>query len=86
MAEGEIVYCGMRGEGLSQRICASFQFQYRLSFRIKSLIHGNMLRFIGKSVLVQRVSWRVLNGMWQSSGAVEMEARSLTGLFSCVHS
>ena len=35
---------------------------------------------------VQRESWRVLDGMWQSSGAVEVEARSLTGLFSCVHS
>ena len=37
----------------------------------------SMLRFVRKSVLVQRESWRVLHGMRQSSDAVEMEASSL---------
>ena len=41
-----------------------------------------MLRLIRRSVLVQRECWRVLHGLRQSSGAVEMEA-SIEG--SCLH-
>ena len=33
-----------------------------------------MLRLIRRSVLVHRESWRVLHGLRQISGAVEMEA------------
>ena len=46
-----------------------------------SWMRMSMLRFIRKSVLVQRESWRVLHGLRQSSDAVEMEASSLRVLF-----
>ena len=41
-----------------------------------------MLRLVGRSVLVQRETRRVLHGLRQSSGAVEMEV-SIEG--SCPH-
>ena len=63
---GEIV--GMR-EGLRRLVPRS-----NSSTSLGSL---TMLRFVRKSVLVKRESWRVLHGLRQSSGAAEMEASSL---------
>ena len=71
-------------------IPVSFQFRFRpLTNRFDRFSYGtmsnktclSMLRFIRKSVLVQRESWRVLHGLRQSSDAVEMEASNLRVLY-----